>query len=184
MRRKSPPPSGYLTPPSMVPGEGGSAPKPNSGRSWKAPQFVIDSEKHTPSTLLEDTPAHGKGSPLMSSSLSPSVPEMGGGSVGDGLTPVGKGLKPSPSQGSGRERMPRLGYSPPRHSVGSSSRRSSSSAFSRGTASTRRGNTRTSGGGGGSGSSSGGSSSSRVSGGGASGGSSGDGSGGAGGGSG
>lgn len=69
-----------------------------------------DSEKHTPSTLLEDTPAHGKESPPLplSSSLSPSVADMAGGSVGDALTPVGKGLKPSPSQGSGQRMMPRV----------------------------------------------------------------------------
>lgn len=38
-RRKSPPAAGYASPPMM--GESVGAPKPNSGRSWVAPQFVL-----------------------------------------------------------------------------------------------------------------------------------------------
>ncbi|CAN0065844.1 unnamed protein product, partial [Hapterophycus canaliculatus] len=49
---------GFMSPPVGEGGGGGSgrSPKPHSGRSWKAPQFAIDSDNSGPGVLLEHSP--------------------------------------------------------------------------------------------------------------------------------
>ncbi|CAM9737498.1 unnamed protein product, partial [Scytosiphon promiscuus] len=49
---------GFMSPPLGEGGGGGGgrSPKPHSGRSWKAPQFAIDSDNSGPGVLLEHSP--------------------------------------------------------------------------------------------------------------------------------